>query len=96
MKKQIIFEADPDSIIFKDSEREDTFYCMTQDFLIEKMKITEQFGRREINVPDEYTIKVSPILKVESKDFYTDIYKPKKDELIDFPINKIEWIWIRI
>jgi hypothetical protein len=96
MKKQIIFEADKDSIIFKDSEKEDAFYCMTQEVLREKMKIAEQFGRREINVPDEFTIKVSPIRKVESKDYFTDIYRPSTEEFIDFPINKIEWIWIRL
>ena len=96
MKKQIIFEADTDSIIFKDSECETGFYIMNQDVLQEKMKITEKFGRRESNVPDEYTIKVSPIRKVESQDYNTDIYRPSTSEFIDFPINRIEWMWIRL
>ena len=96
MKKQIIFEADYSSIIFKDSESETDFYRMTEDVLKEKMKITEKYGRKESNVPDEFTIKVNPFRKVGSKNNFTDIYRPSDSELIDFPINKIEWMFIRI
>lgn len=96
MKKQIIFEADSNSIIFKDSESETSFYRMTEDVLQKKMEITAKYGRRELNVPDEFTIKVSPLRKVESKDNFTDIYRPSDNELIDFPINRIEWMLIRI
>lgn len=96
MKKQIIFEADIHSIIFKDSESETSFYRMTEDVLQEKMKITAKYGRKELNVPDEFKIKVSPLRKVASKDNFTDIYRPSDSELIDFPINRIEWMIIRI
>lgn len=102
MRKQIIFEADINSIIFKDSKSENDFYSMTEDELIKKMEITRKYGSNESNstkessVPDEYTIKVSPFLRVESKDDFTEIYRPSKSELIDFQINKIEWMFIRI
>lgn len=96
MKKQIIFEADLDSIIFKDSESETGFYIMTKEVLQEKIEVTERYGRKESNVPDDYTVKVSPIRKVGSQDYNTDIYRPSTSELIDFPINRIEWMWIRL
>ncbi len=60
------------------------------------MEITAKYGRRELNVPDEFTIKVSPLRKVGSKDNFTDIYRPSENEIIDFPINRIEWMLIRI
>ncbi|HQB77702.1 MAG TPA: hypothetical protein PLJ52_05100 [Tenuifilaceae bacterium] len=96
MKKRIIFEAPEDLIIFKDSQSEIECYAITRKVLEEKMKIVEKFGGKEIDVPDEYKIKVHPIRFFKHKDQYTDIYKPTLDEIVDFPINKIEWIWIQV
>jgi hypothetical protein len=96
MKKRIQFEAERDAIIFKDSESESSFYCMSADVLEEKMNIVEKYDKKEANVPPEITIKVSPVRKVGSKDSITDIYKPSVSELIDFPVNRIEWIWIQL
>ncbi|MHC1777542.1 MAG: hypothetical protein AB9834_19245 [Lentimicrobium sp.] len=97
MKKRVVFQASEDIIIFKDSKSDLKFYGMSKDVLEEKSAITEKFGRVEANVPDEYMIKVIPFILSESKDSNTDIYIPLLNTgLIDFPINRIEWMWIQL
>jgi hypothetical protein len=96
MKKHIIFESEEDLVIFKDINSNSSFYAMTKDVLETKIEIAKRYGREEKNVPEEFTIKVCPVKFVRSKDSYTDIYIPYSKELIDFPINRIEWIYIQI
>jgi len=94
MKKRILFEEIGELIVFKDSENDYHFYAMTKKVLEEKMKIAEKYDNKEANVPNEYKINVCPVKYVKAKDNYTDIYRPLSSEIIEFPINRIEWMWI--
>ena len=69
---------------------------MTKEVLKEKMLITERFEGDEKKVPEKYCIKVHPFRFSKVIDNYTDEYEIIKNEIIDFPINQIEWIWIQI
>jgi len=85
-------------IVFKDLQSDSNFYAMTPEVLEEKIRIVRMHGTNyEREVPDNITIKVCPIIFSGKTDKHGNkLYVAQEKTLIDFPINRIEWIFIRM
>lgn len=96
MKKNFIFEDVDDLDVFKDSESDTDFYGMTREALTEKIQISRKYNNVKASIPNEITIKACRIRFVGSKNPLTDIYKPVRDEIVYFPVNRIEGVWMQV
>ena len=96
MKNRKLFKTDKKSFIFEDSDSPETFLCMDQENLHEVNKIAEQYNNNEEEVPDKYIIKAFPIQHTGEKENFCDVYEISSGEAIDFPINRIKWMWLQI
>lgn len=85
-----------DYTVFSDLDNEADYYCMTKKTLEECNKITAKFGFRETEVPDGYNIKAYRVGRIGEKNEQTNYYDIISNQLIDFPINKIKWVVVRV
>jgi hypothetical protein len=89
--RRLIF--DPyDKPVFVDSLDSEKIYCMTSAEWERQNNIVEEHSNTTI--PDNIMVKVYPVIKVGSSDEDTDLYDLSPD-LIEFPLNRINWIWIK-
>lgn len=96
MNKRIwLLPSSDEYVAFVDFQNENNLYCMTRDMLKEKQQKMHHYDREE-EVPSEFTIKAFPMVKVSEKDSFTDNYDIELKTPIDFPINRIKWIFIQL
>lgn len=92
-----VFNVKGDYAIFTDKENEDLlFYCMSGEVVNEKFKICQQLDCDEEDVPDEYTLKVYKVEKVDTDVNNNEVYDRIPERIVDFPINRIKWLFLRI
>jgi hypothetical protein len=96
MRNRKIFKTDDKSYIFEDRDNPNSFYCMDYETLQQEIKIISEFENKEENVPDDSFIYVFPIHNTGEIDHFCDVYEISSNELIKFPINRINWIWLQI
>lgn len=93
MKKKTYIKTTGDFLIFSDLLNEDNIFCLSrQSYLqiLDKFKI----NKNELNsLPDNETVSVFPLVKVDENQVY-DFYDKIDDNIIDFQINRIRWIWL--
>jgi hypothetical protein len=96
MKKNFIFEDVDNLDVFKNSESETDFYGMNREALNEKIEIIRKYNNVKASIPNEFTIKACHIRFAGSKNPYTDIYRPVHEEIVDFPVKRIEGVWMQV
>jgi len=92
--KQIFFEDIDDLGVFRDLINPKAFYGMPNESANMKRTIEQLFINQII--PDEKTIKVYQILYEGERDNYSQTYQTDRTKMIDFSINRIEGIPIRL
>ena len=87
-------DGNTDLIVFKDSKSDD-YYCMTREESDNKEVAHLQLNRHKTPIPDNLVVKARPFIFESVRDEKMDNYKPAEVDPFDFPINKIEWVWMR-
>jgi len=92
MSKRKVILSSPDFIYFNDIDNPEHLYCVTEDEHTALLKILTK-GKSEQDMPHNKTIKAYRLRIVDAQsrvDYYDIIDKT----LIDFPIFRIDWVFV--
>ncbi len=92
--KQIFFEDIDDLGVFRDLDNPLNFYGMPIESANIKRDIELQFNNQAIT--NDKTIKVYAIIYKGEIDNYAQSYQTDRTRMIDFPINRIEGIFVNM
>jgi len=93
MEKKKYIKASGEFLVFSDLLNEDKLFCIsrqTYNQMLDTFKTTKT-GLR--NLPDNATVQVYPLVKVDENQKH-DFYDIINDNIIDFQVNRINWIWL--
>lgn len=97
MKNRYILTSLDDYVVFTDVNDREVLCAITKEEQKRKMEIVRKYGYKDEDVPDEHTVKAYRMGMIENNDPYHDKYDIiDKVNTIDFPINKIYWVWIQL
>jgi hypothetical protein len=81
-------------IVFVDRSDEKRILAFKKEELHKKKELTDHFGS-EINVPDNFTIKVFELEQVRAIEGTILEYDIINETPFEFPINRIKWAFIK-
>lgn len=93
--KNFHFEDRDDLVVFYDSESETDFYGMNKENLIEKELIMKNYNYYKPSIPNDLKLKVYRMQLIITSDVYTFICRPIRNEIIEFPVNRIVDVWLQ-
>ena len=93
--KKLIFEDIDDLVVFYDSECVTDFYGMNKETLIEKKLIMRKYNFYKPSIPDDLKLKVFRIGLQITSDKSNFIYKPMRNEIVEFPLKRIINVWLQ-
>jgi hypothetical protein len=94
--KTNFFIPDIDKFVFvADSQNKDNFYAIPVEENEKQRTIARNYDAIE-KVPDDFTVKVYRMGLVDNTDPQYLKYDIIDSEPIDFPINRIHWLFIKI
>jgi hypothetical protein len=93
--KNKILNVPEDYAVFPDIRDEEKVYALSKEMIEFKNRVISQFGITESDVPDGQFVQAKIIGKV-NEDHTTETFEIISEQLIDFPINKIKCVWIRL
>jgi hypothetical protein len=91
--KQNIFTELGSMGVFRDKNNLDDYYTMPIESANLKRDLELEFKGKAI--PDSCTIKVYPIFK-SGEDDNSIYYKPDTTKLVEFSINRIDGLWLKM
>jgi hypothetical protein len=96
MEKIRLLPSTKDFVFFVDIRDKSQMYAITLEENQKELKIKENYDFQEKNVPDEFFVNAYKVEKVGEVNSSFDEYDIINYETIKFPINKIEWVFIRV
>lgn len=93
--KNKILNVPNDYKVFIDVRDEEKVYAISKEMIEFENRVISQFGITESDVPDGHFVQAKIVGKV-NEDHTTETFDIISEQLIDFPINKIKWVWIRL
>lgn len=93
--KKLIFEDIDDLVVFCDSECVTDFYGMNNETLIKKKLIMKKHNYYKPSIPDDLKLKVFRISLQTTSDKSNFIYKPMRNEIVEFPLKRIINVWLQ-
>lgn len=79
-----------------DIDNDDDMYAILKSDIQNKTDIVLKHGNSEADVPDNETVKAIKLDKIGEGGTNEDIVDIVNPNPIDFQINKIKWVWIKL
>ena len=80
--------------LFTDSEDNKKNYCFRDGKAFKKYReIFKRYNNSRIYIPDNETVEAYSIIKIKKFNELSDLYEINKNEIVDFPINRIILSW---
>jgi len=93
MEKRKYIKASGDYLVFSDLLNEDNLFCISRQTYLQMLDTFKTNKNGLQDLPDNATVQVYPLIKVDENQKY-DFYDKLNDNIIDFQINRIHWIWL--